>query len=360
MADVAQIDEHVDAGPSVLAVQNLGGSGSYTLSADLTPAVPPFQLVPTSNEFDPIAVGDFVGAGDVDLFAPDGVHPGLGDGTFGPAIPGSAVPDLSTDILSTIVAGKFTGSGRLDAAVTVTHSDGSGEILVLRNTGGGLFQIDQAIPFDDSDSIGPLVAGDFGNGQADLAVAFGEQAPGIEVFLNDGSGMFTPSTSIPLGSDPVAMVAGDFDGDGRTGLAAVVVGDPTTGQVPGVEMFSSDGRGGFALSATVPVGSEPVAMVAGDFNGDGREDLAVADFGSNEVDVLMSQGQGRLAPPVPYSVGQNPAALATGDFNGDGRTDLAVANGTSGDVTVLLGHGDGTFQGGIVSRTGVYAQGRGR
>ncbi len=82
------------------------------------------------------------------------------------------------------------------------------------------------------------------------------------------------------------------------------------------------------------------------------DDLAVADFETGQVDVLLKPVARGFAPPVAYRVGQNPVALVTGDFNGDGRTDLAVANASSGDVSVLLGRGDGTFQGAVVSQTG--------
>ena len=92
------------------------------------------------------------------------------------------------------------------------------------------------------------------------------------------------------------------------------------------------------------MGTGPIALVAGDFNGDGRTDLAVANYGSNDVSVLLGNGDGTFQNQVPYAVGDLPNALVAGDFNGDGRTDLAVANYGSNDVSVLLGNGDGTFQ----------------
>ena len=81
--------------------------------------------------------------------------------------------------------------------------------------------------------------------------------------------------------------------------------------------------------------------MAGDFNGDGRTDLAVANFGSNDVSVLLGNGDGTFQDQVRYAAGTGPSAVA-GDFNGDGRTDLAVANDGSNDVSVLLSL-NGTF-----------------
>ena len=98
--------------------------------------------------------------------------------------------------------------------------------------------------------------------------------------------------------------------------------------------------------------------MAGDFNGDGRTDLAVANYDSNDVSVLLGNGDGTFQNQVTYAVGTGPDALVAGDFTGDGRTDLAVANYGSNDVSVLLGNGDGTFQNQVTVRGGVRARSR--
>src|SRR5260370_448434 len=91
------------------------------------------------------------------------------------------------------------------------------------------------------------------------------------------------------------------------------------------------GAGAFTLTTTVapataafkplPVGSRPNSIVAGDFNGDGRLDLAVADGFSNEVSVLLGNGDGTFQPQVTYAVGSYPVAMLAGDFNGTGHLD---------------------------------------
>ena len=94
-------------------------------------------------------------------------------------------------------------------------------------------------------------------------------------------------------------------------------------------MLLGNGDGTFQPQVTYAVGSSPIALVAGDFNGDGRTDLAVANAGSNDVSVLLGNGDGTFQTQVTYAVGSDPDALVAGDFNGDGRTDLAVANAGS-------------------------------
>src|SRR5712691_4761473 len=106
----------------------------------------------------------------------------------------------------------------------------------------------------------------------------------------------------------------------------------------------------FAPPTSYPVGTNPVAVVAGDFNGDGKPDLAVANSGSANVSVLLGNGDGTFKDAVNSSAGPSPQALAVGDFNGDHKLDLIVISpgdtttGTPGVANMLLGNGDGTFQ----------------
>ncbi|MDA8104507.1 MAG: VCBS repeat-containing protein, partial [Nitrospiraceae bacterium] len=86
------------------------------------------------------------------------------------------------------------------------------------------------------------------------------------------------------------------------------------------------------------------AIAAGDFNRDGKTDLAVANYGSNNVSVLLGNGNGTFQPAANYPSGASPRGIATGDFNRDGKIDLAVANAVDNNLSILLGVGDGTFQ----------------
>src|SRR5439155_20636936 len=101
-----------------------------------------------------------------------------------------------------------------------------------------------------------------------------------------------------------------------------------------------------AAAADYATGTNAAAVAVGDFNGDGKDDLAVANQGSNTVSVLLSNLDGTFRPASPssYAVGAFPWSVAVGDFNGDGILDLAVGNGGSNTVSVLLGNGNGSFR----------------
>lgn len=102
--------------------------------------------------------------------------------------------------------------------------------------------------------------------------------------------------------------------------------------------------------STAAVGQGPAAIVAGDFNGDGKLDLAVANRASSTVSILLGNGDGTFRSHVDYPTAANPATILTGDFNNDGKLDLVVGQ------SILLGNGDGTFQPfGAVSISGSVA-----
>ena len=81
----------------------------------------------------------------------------------------------------------------------------------------------------------------------------------------------------------------------------------------------------FFAAGTFGAGSDPLSVAVGDFNGDGKPDLAVANSGSNNVSVLLGNGDGTFQAAVNYGAGTEPYSVAVGDFNGDGKPDLAVA-----------------------------------
>src|SRR5437773_2015232 len=117
----------------------------------------------------------------------------------------------------------------------------------------------------------------------------------------------------------------------------------------------------FIGHADFAAGSNPASVAAGDFNRDGVLDLATANYGSNNVSVLLGNGDGTFQPAQSFpTAGMNPVTVAVGDFNGDGRPDLAVTNGANttsgavpGNLAVLLGNGDGGCQAALTTGGGI-------
>ncbi|CAF2092702.1 unnamed protein product, partial [Rotaria magnacalcarata] len=99
----------------------------------------------------------------------------------------------------------------------------------------------------------------------------------------------------------------------------------------------------FTGQTTYPTGSNLKSLNVVDVNGDGKPDIIVANYGSNNVGVLLNIGNGAFAAQTTYSTGTGPNILVADDVNGDGKPDIIVINYGSINVGVLLNTGNGTF-----------------
>lgn len=158
---------------------------------------------------------------------------------------------------------------------------------------------------------------------------------------------FTTAVNYTTGTAPICVAVGDFNGDKKPDLA---IADFMSGEV---SILLGNGDGTFQAGVNYNAGSRPIAVVVGDFNGDGFQDLAVANNKtSGTVSILIGKGDGTFKIGAAYSAGTSSRYVAAGDFNGDGNLDLAVANQTSNNVSILLGNGDGTFRSPVNFGTG--------
>ena len=185
----------------------------------------------------------------------------------------------------------------------------------------------------------PSVAvGDFNSdGKRDLAVAnFGSD--NVSILLGDGAGNFSGPTNFFVGttSFPISVAVGDFNGDDKQDLALANYSSSN------LSILLGDGAGHFSGPTHFTADTRPYSVAVGDFNGDGKQDLAVANYGNSSgttgdnVSVLLGVGTGSFGAPTNFTVGTDPTSVAVGDFNGDGKQDFAVANSSSGRVSILL------------------------
>jgi dolichol kinase len=198
--------------------------------------------------------------------------------------------------------------------------------------------------------------GDFnGDGISDLVIAEGG-GPIVEVFFGNGDGTFKVGPTTPAGLNPTGIAVADFNGDGKPDLA---VTEPVASGNTNVVILLGNGDGTFTATPSL-AGVESVSsgIVAADFNGDGKADLAVESAGAlGWVNIYLGNGDGTFtqAPQSPIQgTAPHGSFVAAGDFNGDGIADLVTSSSSNADslspvqgndtLSVLLGKGDGTFQ----------------
>jgi hypothetical protein len=131
---------------------------------------------------------------------------------------------------------------------------------------------------------------------------------------------FSPAMHYPISTGPQAVEVGDFNGDGKLDLATANVSNNA------VSVLLGNGDGTFQPAVNSDTGNYPFSMAVGDFNGDGKLDLVTVNIGDNSVSVLLGNGNGTFQPAadIPLSDGLSLQSVAVGDFNGDGKLDLGV------------------------------------
>jgi uncharacterized protein (DUF2141 family) len=334
--DLAVLNQGCSGGPTVCVPGSVSillgnGDGTFQPHVDYTVDYIPQQIV----------AADFNGDGILDLAVPGGqgncglgkcdssmvsVLLGRGDGTFKEKVdyPGPYPGALA------IAAGDFNRDGKIDLIV---------DSYVYLGNGDGTFQVPMGRTASAWRTEPTWIIGDF-NGDGIL-----DWSTGAFIGLGNGDGTFNVGDGYPLFTGEV-QAAADFNGDGKLDLAAdnllpngCSVGGPDA--CSGLIVLLGNGDGTFGTGVPYPTPVGPLTMAVGDFNGDGKIDLASAIYPDEAnpqyaVSLLLGNGDGSFQPHVEYPLAGGPYSITIGDFNGDGRLDLATTNPLANAVSVLL------------------------
>ncbi|MBL8798586.1 MAG: VCBS repeat-containing protein [Planctomycetia bacterium] len=337
-------DFNGDDRADLIGSNNTGGT-VIALSTGTTPPqmLPPEVYVYLAGGY---AVEDFNRDGNLDVVAssPGGnyiVILGNGDGSFQ-----SPRTNLPNGLAESAAIADFNRDGRLDVA---TANPATGSVSIFLGNGDGSLQAAMDLP------VGPgatgITAGDFNrDGRLDLAVSHSDALrffplgpplltfSTVSILLGQGDGTFQFASTLPVGNNPRNIVSGNFDKDGKLDLATANANDNS------VSILKGNGDGTFQVVDTIAVGATPVAMVQGDFDQDKDLDLAIISFDDATLTILTNDGSGGFQAGQTLVLNSKPTALGVGDFDNDTIQDLMIRSDGTDAIEFLKGKGDGSFE----------------
>ncbi len=327
------------------------GASTFTNAADVGVGTNPAAT----------AIGDFNNDGKQDLAVSNSssktISIRLGDGLGG----FSGTTEVSVGgSASSVAIGDFNHDGNQDIATTNPNSNRV-SIRLGDGLGGftGTTEVDvggqtSSNCINPSQGLTDLVLGDFNNdGNQDFTVVRFYKTSfwssrldcweythySVLIRLGDGAGHFSGTTEVSVGSFASSVAIGDFNNDGKQDLAVSNYGSGT------ISIRLGDGLGHFSGTTEVGVVGSASSVAIGDFNNDGNQDFAVPHLDASTVSIRLGDGAGHFGGTTEVAVVGNVRSIAIGDFNNDGKQDLAFTHQSSNTVGILLGDGAGHFSG---------------
>src|SRR5262249_8296283 len=321
--------------------------------------VNPYPTSIVSGDFDRDGIPDLVtdGCGDKNCATTGAVIVllGRGDGTFRRG--GQFVGGPDGTVVDQLTSADLNGD-RIPDLVTVNSAiNVFGTISVLLGDGLGGFAPPVSYPVGGAVPVWPAVADFNGDHKPDIAVSLAGSADAISVLLGNGDGTFQPAINYDVGSSPQGIALGDVNGDGKVDIfSADECGEDPACRQGAVSVLLGNGDGTFQSHISNEEGLFPLQVELGDFNRDGRADVAVANpcgtdltcVSNGGIGIILGNGEGAFQPVTNYpATGMGTVRLGLGDLNGDRIPDIVAMNNKTSDITVLIGNSDGTLQTGV-------------
>ncbi len=336
LADLAVTDVSTDSNPRARIFLG-NGSGGFTAGGTQMVGAGPTSI--TANDFNSDGKTDIATSNydskSISILLGDGI------GNLATASTLNAGPTIGVIIPNPrfIVSGDFNGDSKPDLAWTNDYSDGNGSVGIAINNGTGT-PFSSVTPTGYTIGTNPygLIATDLnGDGKLDLVAANSPTlgSGSISALLGNGNGTFQSALNTTVGTRPRYFAAGDFNRDGKQDLALT-----QTITDNNLRILLGNGSGGFSSQATLAMGAEatPRGVISADFNLDGYLDLAASSLEGDNTSIFLGSGDGNFSTRKVFAAGDASYWMTSADFDRDGLPDLAVTNisSTASAITLLL------------------------
>ncbi len=263
---------------------------------------------------------------------------------------GNRVAFTSATSPNAVAFGDFDGDGKTDMAVVAQGTTSTLSIFRNTSSSGSMSSSSFAtkVDFSITNNSNGIAIGDLdGDGKLDIVVN-NQLSNSVSIFRNiSTSGSFTTSSlasrfDIGVGSNPTSVSIGDVDGDGRPEILVSNNSSNTISVIRNATVPGTFNAASFSTSVTFATGTSPRNVVLGDLNGDGKPEMIVTNQGANTVSVYTNTSTAgtisasSFAAKVDFTAGATPLYVAVGDFDRDGKSDLAVTNQGANTVSVFL------------------------
>ena len=324
-----------DAGTDSVTILYGYGNGSFIPKINYSLEAKSFPIS--------VAIADFNNDNQLDIAVTNnyysyiGIFLGFGNGSF--SIQKSYALD-ATARPTEITVGYFNNDKYADIAAICSENSA---IVVLFGTDNGNFLIGKMYPTSSLSFWKSIAYGDFNNDNRLDFVISNAHDNSIDIYHGHGTIPFGQIKYINTGfnSQPQSIAVGDFNNDNRSDIVIANYGTDN------ISILIADETDNYENIMTYSTGnnSRPYAIVLGHFNDDNQLDIAIANSGSNDIIIFQGYGNGSFEAIQSYSTGDSsfPCAIIVSDFNNDERIDLAIANYQASNVQLLFGFGNGSF-----------------